>query len=121
MRNEADHDDVRRLASGELFGPQHGLIEADKFIKENKQDAAKIAGAKVNVDMPGTLRLWEIAGWSWNLYWDDAAIDSLQEVANWMKTNDRIQTTPDWSKHVNAKWLKAVDPARVKLSKYPYA
>jgi ABC-type nitrate/sulfonate/bicarbonate transport system substrate-binding protein len=127
---ESAYTTVAPLAVGRPFIEEYGdegmeillrgLADCGRWITENRQDAARIAGAKVKMDQAGVARLWDLCGWKWDLYWSDAALDSLVDVANWMQEHDRLRSAPDWSKYVSSRWLRQVDPASAGFSKYGY-
>ncbi len=90
------------------------LAEANNFIAKNPEKAIQIAQRTLRTSRAE-------AAASMNDYvtvapvLDKDTLQSLAGVSEWLKERDRIKAIPDWNKIVEPKFLREVDPTKVRM------
>ena len=90
------------------------LAESNTFISKNPEKAVQIAQRTLR-----TTRAEATA--SLNDYvtvapiLDKDTIEALTDISLWLKDGDRIKSIPDWNKIVEPKFLRQIDPTKVRM------
>lgn len=93
-----------------------GLIDADGFIRESPDEAAEIGSKAMRIPAADLRRDWEDAETSWEVHLDDDAVESLEDVAEWLRADGKLGDDADVGGVIDPSYLKAVDPSLVRLS-----
>jgi NitT/TauT family transport system substrate-binding protein len=97
-------------------------IEAVNFLKANPDQGAAITAKRLQITPEDVVRIWKNGGWpeGWPANLTDSQIDMYNTYGDYLKESGELPQMPDMSKWISSKWLKDVDPARVKFDKYKY-
>lgn len=87
------------------------LIDANAYIKGNKQKAAEITGKLLNYPADKIPDQWANANLDWTVHMKPFAITDIEETADWMFKKGILKTRPDVTKIVDTSFLKEIDPA----------
>jgi len=92
------------------------LIEADKLVDEKADQAFELVAKKLNLKPEDVKQGYTKAGYDWDVYIDEEAVNSIQTVAEFMVSKKLIPAVPDFESHIDTSYLKAVDPTRVTVT-----
>jgi ABC-type nitrate/sulfonate/bicarbonate transport system substrate-binding protein len=97
-------------------------IEAVNFLKANPDQGAAITAKRLQITTDDVKRIWKNGGWpeGWPANLTDSQIDMYNTYGQYLKDSGELPQMPDMSKWISSKWLKEVDPSRVKFEKYKY-
>jgi len=88
-----------------------GFIKAEKYIKNNPDEAKKIVMNKTSMSKEALNKLWD--EYTYTVQLDDGLKDILNNETSWIKSSGDSSVKGDMSDLVNPTFLLNVDPARV--------
>jgi NitT/TauT family transport system substrate-binding protein len=94
-----------------LVGYLKALIQAEKFIESNPDEAASMMGSYIHLDGSKVRKQIETTKTRFPVQFDGDDLKAMQDVAVWMKEKGKIDTVPDIKKIVDTSYLKAADPS----------
>jgi NitT/TauT family transport system substrate-binding protein len=87
------------------------IIEASEFIKNNPDKAAEIGAKNIHVKVDEAKKL--IPEFGFRVGIDKFTVDSMKEVAQWLKQRGAIKEEINFEKLIQPQYLKEVDPSRI--------
>jgi ABC-type nitrate/sulfonate/bicarbonate transport system substrate-binding protein len=91
-------------------------IQAEKYVKNNEQEAKTLISSFLNLPMPTLENIWNQYDLSISL--DQKLIDDTQIEGKWIIKaikSHKDKTLPDYSKYFNSTYLEKVAPQKVKI------
>ncbi|NML42342.1 ABC transporter substrate-binding protein [Ramlibacter sp. G-1-2-2] len=95
-------------------------VDAVDLLKKNPDAGAAVTAKALQLTPDDVRKIWKNGGWpaGWPGTLTDGQIDMYYTYGDYLKANKEIDSMPDMGNWISSKWLKAVDPKRVQLSKY---
>jgi ABC-type nitrate/sulfonate/bicarbonate transport system substrate-binding protein len=90
------------------------LMEANDFIKANRDKAAEIGAKWTKSDKATVTSFLEDAKFDYNVHYDAETRQSMEKIANWMIQNGKLEKMPDLNQVFVTDHLKEVAPEQVK-------
>lgn len=91
------------------------LIRANQYVNDNPEESAEIIAERLGIPADTIPQQWDEAKMSWDIYLDEEAESSLNEVARWMKERELLDNDHPVSEFVDTSFLEAVKPENVQL------
>jgi len=88
------------------------LAEAGEYIHQNPQEAYKMVAKKIPTLTPETIAKMAV-DFSHRVRFLKEDMKNLDDVATWVVSKGKIKKVPDWSRAIDTKYLKAMNPKAV--------
>jgi len=97
-------------------------VDAVDLLKKNPDLGAAVTAKALQLTPDDVKKIWKNGGWpaGWPGTLTDSQIDMYYTYGDYLKANKEMDSMPDMGAWISSKWLKAVDPKRVQLSRYKY-
>jgi ABC-type nitrate/sulfonate/bicarbonate transport system substrate-binding protein len=97
-------------------------IDAVDFLKNNQDAGTRVIAKSLQLTQDDVKKIWKNGDWpaGWPATLTDGQIDMYYTYGDYLKANKEMDSMPDMGAWISSKWLKAVAPSRVHLSKYKY-
>lgn len=97
-------------------------IDAVDLMKKNPDAGTRVIAKALQLTQDDVKKIWKNGGWpeGWPASLTDAQIDMYYTYGDYLKANKEMDTMPDMGTWISSKWLRAVAPSRVQLSKYKF-
>lgn len=95
-------------------------IDAVEFLKKNPDAGAQVTARALQITPADVVKIWKNGGWpeGWPGSLTDAQIDMYETYGAYLKSNNEMDSMPNMGEWISSKWLKEIDPSRVKLDKH---
>lgn len=98
----------------------NGLISAERFARENREEAMKIVASFTNAEVDLIEKIWPLFDFSVTI--DDELISTLEKVESWAKLAEIIppsEMNRDWGEFIETEFLLSIDSEKVTLNTVP--
>lgn len=95
-------------------------IDAVEFLKKNPDAGAQVTAKALQITPADVAKIWKNGGWpeGWPGTLSDSQIDMYETYGAYLKSNNEMDSMPNMGEWISSKWLKEIDPSRVKLDKH---
>ena len=97
-------------------------IDAVNYIRANPGPTQALVAKRLQLKVEDVQKIWQNGGWpeGWKADLSDSEFDMYNTYGKYLVDNHELTQMPDLSSWISSKWLRAVAPDRVKLTKYHY-